>query len=74
MNLENLFKMCQFHSLTAMVCMALKSAGTEFPGYWVEAKLKAIRKVMLLDSEREKILQFMEENSIWYIPLKGVIL
>lgn len=74
MNLENLFEMCQFHSLTAMVCIALESAGTELPGYWIEAKLKAIRKVMLLDSERQKILQFMEENGIWYMPLKGVIL
>lgn len=74
MNLENLFKVCQRQSLTAMVCMALESAGTELPGYWIEAKLKAIRKVMLLDSERQKIFQFMEENDIWYMPLKGVIL
>ena len=74
MNLENLFEMCRFHSLTAMVCMSLESADTELPDYWVEAKLKAIRKNVLLDSERQKLSCFMEEKGIWHIPLKGVIL
>ncbi|MGN0612577.1 MAG: nucleotidyltransferase family protein [Porcipelethomonas sp.] len=73
-DLKELFSMCQFHSLTALVCSSLESAGVEIPGYWVEAKAKAIRKVLLLDAERERILNFMEENGIWYMPLKGVIL
>jgi hypothetical protein len=74
MNLENLFKMCQFHSLTCIACMALESAGMQLPKCWTEAKLKAIRKVMLLDTERHKILNYMEENEVWYMSLKGVIL
>ena len=72
MNLENLFEMCQFHSLTCIVCMALESVGMELPEYWTQAK--AIRKVLLLDAERRKIFNFMDKNGIWYMPLKGVIL
>lgn len=29
---------------------------------------------MLLDTERKQICQFLEENKIWYMPLKGVYL
>lgn len=41
---------------------------------FIEAKSKAIRKNILLDTEREKIFEFLEQNKIWYMPLKGVIL
>ncbi|MGN0620881.1 MAG: nucleotidyltransferase family protein [Porcipelethomonas sp.] len=72
-DLAKLYRMCRFHSLTSIVCMALESAGISDPK-WTEDKSKAIRKNILLDSEREKICLFMEENGIWHMPLKGVIL
>lgn len=72
-DLAKLFQMCQFHSLTAIVCMALESAGITDKKF-IEAKSKAIRKNILLDAEREKILDFLEQNKIWYMPLKGIIL
>lgn len=74
MNLEELFKICQQHSLTTMACIALESSDTQLPGYWKEAKLKSIRKNLLFDSERQKIFDFMEEKGIWYMPLKGIVL
>lgn len=73
MDLEKLFQMCQFHSLTAIVCMALESAEITDKKF-IEAKSKAIRKNILLDAEREKILDFLEKNKIWHMPMKGVIL
>lgn len=72
-DLEKLFQMCQFHSLTATVCTALESAGISDKKF-IEAKSKAIRKNILLDAEREKIFDFLKHNKIWYMPLKGVIL
>lgn len=72
-DLDKLFQFCQFHSLTAIVCTALQSAGIN-DKYFIEAKLKAIRKNILLDAERKKICDFMEQNGIWYMPLKGAIL
>ena len=74
MDLEKLYQMCQFHSLTALVCMTLESSGIDVPSIWTEAKSKAIRKNILLDAERAKICGFLEQNGIWYMPLKGVIL
>lgn len=73
MDLTKLYKMCRFHSLTSMVSMALESAGVS-DSRWKESMSKAIRKNIMLDVEREKICSFMEENGIWHIPLKGVIL
>jgi hypothetical protein len=72
-NLEKLFQMCRYHSLTAIVCTALESAGV-LDKRFMEEKAKAIRKIMLLDTEREQICSFLEQNHIWYMPLKGVIL
>lgn len=74
MDLEKLFGLCQNHNLTAMVCMALESAGQEISSQWKEAKAKAIRKNILLDAERQNILRYMEQNGIWYMPLKGSVL
>lgn len=72
-NSKKLFQMCEYHSLTAIVCAALESAGV-YDKKFMEVKAKAIRKNLLLDAEREKICGFLEQNGIWYIPLKGVIL
>ncbi|MGN0629920.1 MAG: nucleotidyltransferase family protein [Ruminococcus sp.] len=73
MDLTKLYQTCQFHSLTAITAMALESAGVSDP-VWIEAMSKAVRKNILLDMEREKICSFLEDNGIWHMPLKGVIL
>lgn len=73
MDLEKLFQMCRYHSMTAIVCTALERAGI-YDKKFMEEKAKAIRKIMLLDAEREQICGFLEQNHIWHMPLKGVIL
>lgn len=80
MNLEEVYRAAKGHSLEAITAMALESAkayGTVPPALaakWKEDKEKAIRKNMLLDAERGQILRHMEEEGIWYMPLKGSIL
>ena len=71
--LENLFKVCQRHILTACTAYALESAGIRDQQF-TQAKEKAIRKNIILEAECKKILQKLEENQIWYIPLKGALL
>ncbi len=73
MDLEQLYKTAEFHSLTAMTAMALESVGVQDREF-CQAKEKAIRKNMLLDLEREKLCAYLEQNKIWYMPLKGSIL
>ncbi len=74
MNLDKLYKMSKLHSLAALVAMALTQTGIKLSNEWKADRDKAVRKNILFDSERAKILKYMEENGIWYLPLKGIIM
>ena len=73
LDLSNLFEVCQEHMLTACVAYALEAAGIRNNDF-VQAKEKSIRKNIILDSERSKILERLEAEHIWYMPLKGALL
>ena len=73
LDLKQLFEVCQKHILTACAAYALESAGVQDHDF-TQAKEKAIRKNILLDAERAKILKRLESEQIWYMPLKGSIL
>ncbi|MFA9466310.1 MAG: nucleotidyltransferase family protein [Velocimicrobium sp.] len=81
MDLTVLYRMAKYHSLTAMIFMALESTDillrckdVQLVKTWKDAKEKAIRKNLMLDVERNEILSFMEREGIWYLPLKGILL
>ena len=73
LDLPKLFEVCQKHILTACTAYALESAGIK-DFEFTQAKEKAIRKNILLDAERGKLLKRLETEKIWYMPLKGSIL
>ena len=80
-DLDALFHYCNNHSITAMVAMALESAWRITPPEdvaastpWKQAKEKAIRKNILLNAERERILSYLDSIGCWYMPLKGSFL
>lgn len=76
---EALFQTASKHLLSAAVCAALEQTGLmkdcppEIEKRFREAKAKSIRKTILMDAERGKILEMMDEKGIWYAPMKGVI-
>lgn len=72
-NFDELYRVCKFHSLTAIVSVALESTGLSEDN-WKQDLSKSIRKTIMLDVERKKICDFLEENGIWHMPLKGVVL
>jgi len=72
-DLDSLYKFCQYHSITALIGYALESVGIK-DSRFVQVKEKAIRKNMLLDVERKRIQKFLDEKQIWNMPLKGVVL
>jgi len=74
LNLEELYRLSKFHSLDALVGMMVKQTGMSVPGSWEEKILKAVRKNLLFDVERTKLLAFFEEKGIWYMPMKGILL
>lgn len=71
MDMEELLTVAKAHSLAAIAAYALESAGIEDDAFENE-KNNAIRKNILLDAKREEILSLLEEQGIWYMPLKGV--
>lgn len=79
-DLRQLLAVARRHSTASMVCMALEptqafaKADAAVQTQWRNAKRQAIRKTMLLDAERKVILQMMEQQGIWHMPLKGTIL
>ena len=73
-DIDSLYKVCRAHLLEALVGTVLKQAGVSLPEEWSQRISKAVRKNILLDAERGKLLDFMEKSGIWYLPLKGIIL
>ena len=73
MDLEAVYYLAQFHSLTSAAAFALEKV-TELPRAFDQAKKKAIHKLSHFDIERIKILAALEQNGVWYMPLKGILL
>ena len=73
MELDKITTVAIHHTISSMISFALESAGVRVE-VLAEQKNKAIRKVMLLDNERQRIFRKMDEAGIWYVPLKGVLL
>lgn len=79
-DLDSLYRFCKFHSITSIVTMALEEvwrtepAGETVMKQWRQDRDKAIRKNILLNAERERILGWMESTGCWYMPLKGSLL
>lgn len=84
MDLRQTYRMAKMHSMRAVSYYGLQawitSSGQvsaeaeDVLAQWKEAYNKAIRKNMLFDIEREGLESFMEEQGIWYMPLKGTLL
>lgn len=83
MDWPKVYEVSCFHNLSSLCCTVvedvvdtkgLSEEQQEIYRKWQEEKNKALRKQVLLDVERGKLEQFMEEHKIWYMPLKGVVL
>lgn len=72
--LMQLYRFSKQHFVEALTGTVLKQAGVPLPDPWEKDMAKAVRKVILFDAERTRILSFMEQRGIWYLPLKGIIL
>lgn len=73
MDLSELYRISLDHALTEASAYALEQV-TSLPEDFKEAKYKAIRRLSLLNIERERIKTELEKHEIWYLPLKGIVL
>lgn len=69
-----LYQVSKIHFLDALIGQILQENNAELSRKWKDSIAKAIRRVILFDTERMNICSFMEQNKIWYLPLKGIIL
>ena len=67
---EDLFRLCQYHKVTALASTALKNPDEK----WVKANVEAVRRTMIFDHERDSIINGLEKKKVWYCPLKGIVL
>ena len=84
MDLPGIYRLAKWHSMRAVSYYGVKAwlgASGQAPAEaqealpkWKEAYNKAIRKNLLFDIEREGLEAFMEQQGIWYMPLKGTLL
>lgn len=72
-NLEHLYKAACKHNLCAVVGYALESVGI-FDHEFIQAKAKAIRKVTVMEIDKQLLFERFEQEGIWYMPLKGAII
>lgn len=73
MNLDEVYAVAERHSLRSAAAVALEQVMT-LPRNFDDGKFKAIRRQSLFDIERGLVLNAFEENGIWYLPLKGILL
>lgn len=78
-SLEEIYRLSKIHSMTSIIYHSLEKTDI-FSSYpllkqkWKTDREKALRKNVLLDAERKKLLSFMESRKIWYLPLKGSVI
>ena len=73
MDLTKILQLARLHSVTVAAATALEKA-IPLPPDFMEEKYKAIRRFSLFEVERAKILHELEQNKIWYLPLKGIVM
>nr|WP_027870299.1 nucleotidyltransferase family protein [[Eubacterium] cellulosolvens] len=78
MDLDEIYRLATKQCISAMLGHVLKNKkellGAERFNLWNQAEALSVRKNMLMDIERTSILSWMEQQGIWYMPLKGVII
>ena len=66
------------HNLVSLMAQAMEKLGFESDSdiwkRWLKEKNQLIYKSVLMDVEREAIQDFFEENNIWYMLLKGMVI
>ena len=72
-DLEDLFKVSEKHRLSSIVGFALESVEIHDHRF-VQARAKAIRKAAVMEIEKNNLFKRLEQEKIWYAPLKGIII
>lgn len=73
MDFEKIFSFASYHVMSAVVAMALESAGVKNDQV-KNAISFSVRKNTFFEVANQSVLKSLEEAGIWYMPLKGAVL
>jgi hypothetical protein len=73
MDLDAVYRVSQRHLLVSVCATALESAGVSDERF-ARARGMAVRKAVLMDTERAELFRRMDAAGIWHLPLKGCVL
>ena len=73
MDLERLYSIAKAHSVSAAAGIALSKAGIS-NDHFRNAYNQSLRRSVIFDAERSRLLNELEKQKIWYMPLKGSLL
>lgn len=78
-DLRMLYELSKMHSTESLVYKALEkttasNSEPQLMAEWKTDREKSVRNSLLFDAERKKLINFLEENKIWYVQLKGIII
>lgn len=78
-DLRMLYELSKMHSTESLVYKALEKTTAshsepQLMAEWKTDREKSVRNSLLFDAERKKLINFLEENKIWYVQLKGIII
>ena len=72
-NTDHLYEVAKRHLITAMTGFALKDAGISDPNF-ERAILASMRKTLILNQEKQRVFEKLDEAGIWHMALKGTII
>ena len=72
-DLSEIYRIASDHYLAGICASALERAGIRDSAF-ENARVQAIRKAIIMNAEKDAVLQTMEEQGIWYLPLKGAVI
>ena len=73
LDIQEIYRQSRNHMLTSAVSYALEQI-MPLPHEYDQSRKKAIRKLSLFDIERSAVLNRLNQEKIWHLPLKGIIL
>ena len=73
MNLHSMFITAKRHMLSSLAAFGLEKAGIHDQAF-MQARMKAVRRYVLVEQDKQAVTQALEDAKIWYMPLKGSVL
>lgn len=74
MDLDKYVSFCRKHHIGTLVYVAIKDIDGINIEPWKKLYAKSAKRYFLFEIERNKLLDFMNSNNIWYMLLKGIVI